>query len=470
LTLKSLLSLLGFLISLLLVYSCKKESFTTDPSARIIVSIDSLKFDSVFTQTGSLTKSFKIKNPNNSNVMLASIKLMDGDRSSFKMNVNGVATTEATEVNIAANDSIYVFVMANINPNNSSLPFVVSDSIQIICNNNKYQVQLEAYAQNALFCNNLTISNDTTWTNIEPIVVLGGLTVDSNATLTLQQGCKIYVHANAPILINGTLKAVGSTDERIQFRGDRLDDPYKFLPGSWPGIRFGASSKNNELQFCIIKNAVIALHVENPSINGNPKFKGHQLLIDNASVAGLKVVNSSVSIDNTLISNCKKNVVIENGGNCNFVNCSFTAYPTLYQFHEFPILEMNNYTYQNGNLVSGDLSAIYTNCVVWSGSSFIDNEIFVSKEGNGLFDVSMENCLIKNSINPDYVTLTNVISNIDPQFDSIDIENNYFDFRTQNSISSPLHDAGKLTAFPFDLDNRPRISGSSTDIGCFEKQ
>jgi len=456
--------------SLLMVYSCKKESINTDPSARIIVSTDTLKFDSVFTQTVSLTQSFKIKNPNNSNLLISSIKLMDGNRSSFKMNVNGVPTNEATDVSIAANDSIYVFVMANINPNNSSLPFVVSDSIQIICNNNYYQVQLEAFAQNAQFCNNLTISSDTTWTNMEPIVVLGGLTVDSNATLTLQQGCKIYVHANAPILINGTLKAVGSTDERIQFRGDRLDDPYKFLPGSWQGIRFGSSSKNNELQFCIIKNAVIALHVENASVNGNPKLKGHQLLIDNASVAGLKVVNSSVSIDNTLISNCKKNVVIENGGNCNFVNCSFTAYPTLYQFHEFPMLEMNNYTYQNGNLVSGDLSAIYTNCVVWSGSSFIDNEIFVSKEGNGLFDVSMENCLIKNSINPDYVTLTNVISNIDPQFDSIDIENNYFDFRTQNTISSPLHDAGKSTAFPFDLDNRPRISGSSTDIGCYEKQ
>lgn len=181
-------------------------------------------------------------------------------------------------------------------------------------------------------------------------------------------------------------------------------------------------------------------------------------------------MNSSVSLDNSLISNCKKNLVIDNGGNCQFVNCSFTAYSTLYQIHELPMLEMNNFTYQNGSLVSGDLKALFTNCVVWSDNSFIEDEVFISKDGNGLFEVTMENCLLKNSLDLNDVTLTDVISNMDPQFDSIDVENNYFDFRSQNNSSSPLHDAGKLTAFPYDLDNSPRISGASTDIGCYEKQ
>jgi hypothetical protein len=395
---------------------------------------------------------------------------MGGNNTPFKMNVNGVSTTEVNDIGVAANDSIYVFVMANVNPNNSSLPFVVSDSIQIICNNNIYQVQLEAYAQNAQFCNNLTIRNDTTWTNTEPIVVLGRLTVDSGATLTLQEGCRIYVHANSPIYIDGTLKANGSSLQHILFCGDRLDEPYRYLPGSWIGIHFRNTSKDNELRFCNILNAKIGLHVENPSVNTSPKLLAHQITIDNTAEAGIKLVNTSLDIDNSLISNGKKNVLIENGGNYNFVNCTLVAGSTIYQFHEFPQLELNNYNLQNGNMVTNNLKAVFTNCVVWSNDNLLDDEISVTKEGNGLFDVLIENSLLKNSIEPNDVTVSDIIRNIDPLFDSIDVENNYFDFRTQNNISSPLQNAGKFTSFLNDLDNRPRLSGTATDIGCYEKQ
>jgi hypothetical protein len=463
-------SFAALMILLIFGYSCKKETILTDESAIISISADSLKFDTVFTQTGSVTQSFKIKNSNNQPIVLSSIKLMGGINNPFKMNVNGVAATEAIDLSISANDSIYVFVMVNINPNNTSNPFIVSDSIRIICNNNSYHVQLEAYGQNAHFYNSAVISNDTTWTNDLPFVVLGGLTIDSNATLTLQEGCRVYMHSNAAIMVDGTLKVNGTADQQIEFAGDRTDDPYRYLPGSWPGIHFNTSSKNNELNFCSIKNATIGLLIENPSTNGTPKVTAHQIIIDNASEAGLLIENSNANIDNSLVSNCKKNVVIQGGGNSSFVSCTLTAYPTLYQFHEFPMLEINNYGFENGNIISRDLKTVFTNCVVWSNSNMIDNEIIVTKEGNGIFDVLLENSLIKNSTDPNNTTLTNVIKNIDPQFDSIDIENNYFDFRTQNNLASPLQNTGKLTPFQKDLDNRPRVSGTATDIGCYEKQ
>ena len=45
--------------------SCNKENFITSSDASLFVSSDSIKFDTVFTSIGSITKSFKIINQNN---------------------------------------------------------------------------------------------------------------------------------------------------------------------------------------------------------------------------------------------------------------------------------------------------------------------------------------------------------------------------------------------------------------------
>jgi hypothetical protein len=60
-----------------------------------------------------------------------------------------------------------------------------------------------------------------------PYVILGSLIIDANKKLTINKGCHIYVHADAPILVDGTLEINGAKDtvDRVQFRGDRLDEP-----------------------------------------------------------------------------------------------------------------------------------------------------------------------------------------------------------------------------------------------------
>ncbi|MEI2747700.1 MAG: hypothetical protein V9E88_02935 [Ferruginibacter sp.] len=109
------------IISLL---SCKKESFITSADARLNITRDSVKFDTVFTSTGSITQSFKIINENNQQLRLSSVKLMGGINSPFKININGFPTVEENNIEIAANDSIYVFVSVTVNPNTANLPFI----------------------------------------------------------------------------------------------------------------------------------------------------------------------------------------------------------------------------------------------------------------------------------------------------------------------------------------------------------
>jgi hypothetical protein len=56
--------------------SCQKDQFILGSDALVGFSADSLKFDTVFTSVGSVTKSFKIKNQNNQKIKLSEIKLM----------------------------------------------------------------------------------------------------------------------------------------------------------------------------------------------------------------------------------------------------------------------------------------------------------------------------------------------------------------------------------------------------------
>ena len=57
----------------------------------------------------------------------------------------------SNNIEIKANDSMYVFVQVNVNPTTANLPFIIRDSIQVSYNGNNKLVQLEAWGQNAHF-------------------------------------------------------------------------------------------------------------------------------------------------------------------------------------------------------------------------------------------------------------------------------------------------------------------------------
>ena len=463
-----------FLIFILILFvsitSCKKESFITSPDATIYISSDTIKYDTVFVTTGSITQSFKIFNTNNQKLLLSQVKLMGGSQSAFNININGIAADQLNNIEIAANDSIYVFVSVTINPNSNNLPFIISDSISVKYNGNEEFVQLQAYGQNAHFLNNQIIDGNVTWTNDLPYVILGSLQIDTTATININAGCKIYTHADAPILVDGTMKINGEKNNEVVFTGDRLDEDYKDLPASWPGIYFRPTSSNNEMTFAIIKNANQAVVVSDPSINANPKLSVHQSIIDNAFDAGLLIKNSFVNVDNSLISNCGNNINIINGGEYHFTNCTAAAYSNVFMLHRNPVLQVNNFSYENGNLITNDISATFSNCIFWGDGGILDDEVTINKEGGNLFNVIMSNCLYKSANGINNAVLNANIINEEPVFDSIDVIKNYYDFRMNNAISSPAIDNGGNTSFPLDLDNQPRQSGIGTDIGCYEKQ
>lgn len=457
--------LLILFVSMIFLFSCRKDSFITSPDARVTITADSLKYDTVFVTAGSTYRTFKILNENNQKLRISSLRLMGGSGSSYKMNVDGIPGTQFNNLDIEANDSLYVFVQVNVDPVAGNLPFIIRDSIQVSYNGKNRLVQLEAWGQNAHFFRNRVIAANETWNNDMPYVILGSLTVNSNQILTINKGCRIFVHADAPILVNGSLLVNGLKDtiDRVYFRGDRLDDPYKDFPASWPGIFFQPGSKDNILNYAVIKNAYQAIGIQDPSPNANPKLILNECIIDNAYDAGIISLNSSIRARNCLISNCGKNLLLAKGGDYQFTHCTVVTIANSFIEHKNPVLVLSN----AAGGITTPLNAVFRNCIFWGENGLVNDEVIVIKDGTTPFSVNFDYGLWKVQSTPANITSTQVINNQAPQFDSINTSKNYYDFRLK--AGSPAINKGVNALVITDLDGKPRPVGLP-DLGCFEKQ
>ncbi|PWT71448.1 MAG: hypothetical protein C5B59_17890 [Bacteroidetes bacterium] len=454
---------------ILLILSCKKDSFTTSSSAAIGFSSDTLFFDTVFTTTGSVTKFVKISNLNDQKIMLSGIKLMGGAQSPFKLNIDGAAGPFSTNNELQANDSLYIFVSVTVNPTTANLPFILRDSIQVSYNGNTNYIQLQAWGQNAHFLKSTIITGNVTWPNDLPYVILGGIVVDSNATLTIQKGAKIHLHADAPFLVDGTLLVQGEKEDssRVYFLSDRLDDPYSNYPGSWPGVIFSTSSKDNVFEYAVVRNAYQGLIAEDASTDTNPKLTLNECIIDNIYDVGILGVNTSIRARNCLVSNCGKNIILGYGGNYDFSDCTVASYSNEFIQHLNPVIAISNYISNGNSTQTGDLNGQFTNCIFWGENGTVDDELIVSKaSSNTAFSVNFSNCLWKTKNFPQNIDTAAVILNADPLFQTINNTKRIYDFHLQNG--SPAIDHGKANSIAIDLDGNSRPVGAFPDIGCYE--
>lgn len=454
---------------LTILISCRKDSFITSADARVTITADTLKYDTVFVTAGSTYRTFKIINENNQKIRLSSLKLMGGAGSVFKMNVDGTPGTQFSNIEIGANDSLYVFAQVNVNPSAANLPFILRDSIEVSFNGNKRLVQLEAWGQNAHFFRDKVVAVNETWNNDLPYVLLGSLLINANQTLTINKGCRIYVHADAPIVVNGSLVVNGLKDtaDRVYFRGDRLDEPYRDYPASWPGIFFQPGSKDNVFTYADIRNAYQAVALQDPSPNANPKLILNECVIDNAYDAGIISLNSSVRARNCLVSNCGKNLFLVKGGDYQFTHCTVVTYANRFIDHRDPVLVVSNFISVNNTPVTANLNAVFRNCIFWGDNGLVNDEVVVAKSGATTFNVNFDYNLWKVQTTPANITSNQLINNQSPQFDSVNTSRNYYDFRLK--ASSPALNKGINAGIATDLDGKPRTVGLP-DLGCFEKQ
>jgi len=451
-------------------FSCKKDHIYSGSDARLAFSTDTVHFDTVFTTIGSATKYFIVYNPQNKPINISSIRLSKGSQSFFRMNVNGISTREIRNVQLDPRDSMFIFVEVKVDPTNQNNPVVIRDSIEFFLNGNLQDVDLIAYGQDVHLINAQIIEQNTTWIADKPYLVYNSMLVDSNVTLTIEAGATLYFHHKSRMYIKGTLIANGSLQSPIVFRGDRLEEWYQKIPGQWDGIYFVMGSKDNVMNYCEVRNAIIGIQVDTLASFTQPTLTISNSKIMNMNVAGIFAQGSTIKAWNCIIANCGQfAIALTIGGAYEFYHC--TIYNSwFYTNRQTPSVWLNNY-YQDiyGNIQVRPLEkATFSNCIIFGNK---ETEIVIDKFPNSpVFSYQFKNCLIKagsdlNTQNPAH--WINIYKNELPRFKDASSEKFELD-----SLSFCI-DKGDINVgleYPLDYNGNSRIVDSKPDLGAFERQ
>lgn len=402
-----------FTVLLMVFSSCKKDKILKDNSAKVSFSDETVLFDTVFTSIGSATRHVRVRNQNNQRINISSIRLKGGTSSQFIVNVDGAKGVSFSDIEIAANDSMYIFIQVNVNPNNLNSPIIVEDELEFVVNGNTQIMKLEAWGQDAYYHHptnaikfrdgqylpySLISKNpnaDTIWKKDKPHVIYGYLVVDSAQKLTIQAGVQIYLNYKAAIWVYryGQLRVLGQKDKEVVFQSARREKDYADEEGQWDRIWINEGSTQNKIDYAIIKNGVIGIQAER---FGNDLSEPARLTITNTKIQnmslwGMYCVAYSVTAGNNVISNCQEFCLnLSVGGDYKFYHCTFANFWNKAKARENPAVHISNYT----KLQVLPLVSYFGNCII-DGKR--ENEINLDIKEDTTFKPSyvFSNCWLK---------------------------------------------------------------------------
>jgi hypothetical protein len=442
--------------------SCKKKQFKADGNLEF--SLDTLVFDTVFTTVGSTTGQFKVYNRHNKGITIEEIELMGGENSPFSINFDGLQGTFFEDIGIEGGDSLFCFVEVTLSVNGTNLPMVVEDSIRFRTNGTDQYVKLAVWGQDAYF-HNYDI-NSGTWSTDKPHVVYGRAQVAPNQTLTIDAGTKVYLHKNSAIYVyRGTLNVTGTANNKVIFRGDRLESFYDNVPGQWYGIYLD-SAYDCSIDHAVIKNATTGIHVESkdPDQPGETTVKVTNTEIKNSASFGMLLYDlPKVEAENVLIykSGIHALIVLQ-GAEMKFTHCDLLAYGP--GDGSYPAVGMRNYfTAGNGITTVRDITAEFNNCVIYGNDE--EQLVMDTLSGAGIdIDFIYRNCLLRTELSASSPLFSGCVFNVPPLFS--DISGNDFRFTSPSSGLSNLGNPAYQTAGNTDLLGVPRQN--PPDIGVYE--
>jgi len=459
-----------YLIPLLLIpvlfMQCRKESLITDANAKLSFSNDTIVFDTVFTTIGSATYSMRVYNNNNQAIKISELWLSGGNQSSFRLNVDGLPTISTTDIEIPANDSIFIFAEVTIDPLNSNLPLVIEDSIQFRTNGNLQAVKLVAWGQDAHFHYGNVLPCNETWVNDKPHVLYGQVAVDSACQLTIQAGTRIHAHNNSYLLVyKGSLDIIGSEANPVTFEGDRLESFYEDSPGQWLGVWL-FKARDSNIDYAVIKNSTWGVRMDSISDDGfgTNGLTMKNSVIENVSAAGLYLGGATFTGENLLVTNCGQFCFLGIfGGQYNLRHCTFANYWS-FGTRQDPLFAMSNW-YEAGSqeIIRPLINTRFDNCIFYGNN---DEELLVDIKDEGAQDYLFNHCLFKTSEPVSGSRYNSAYKNFDPGF----VEISEADYRLLNgAYATDRGDPLTNTSNFMDLLGNSRFDGMP-DLGCYEVQ
>ena len=409
------------------------ESFTTSRGDLLEFTADTLKMDTVFSNTGSSTYTFWVYNRTDKGIRLSSMRLKNGNQTGFRVNVDGsyldnTLGAVVTDLEVRKGDSLRIFVELTSPETHQLEPQMVIDDLLFQLESGVEQrVRLEAWAWDAVKMTDLVVSRDTTIDTRVPIILYGnGLRIDSGAVLTLR-GTTLYFHDRAGIDVYGRLVA-----EDCVMRGDRLDRMFDYLPydrvsGQWRGLCFASSSTGNMLSNTEIRNAMTAVMLADSAAMDTTQLRLQMshCIIHNAKGHGLVSYNSNVALDYCQLTNTLGDCLAVYGGRCLIDHC------TLAQFYPF---SADRGAALRFVAAKGDVSITCRNSIV---TGYADDVLMGEQtDTTTTMRYLFEDCLLRTpKVENDTMSFRNIIWETPKDsiqgklhFVNIDEENLYYDF------------------------------------------
>lgn len=476
------LLLSGLFALCFLFTSCYKPHAFLSQGGMLSFSEDTLKFDTVFSTSKTATHLLKVYNKENQFVKI-SIGLKNGNSSSYDLSIDGKTGKKINDIELAPFDSVFVFLTMLTDSNTEDLPFVVEDVLQAQLNENTFEIPIIGYAQNAYYITDSVLSTMTFATD-RPYVIVNSALVAEGATVTIPAGVKIYMHRNSRLFVQGTLKMMGTLENKIEVQGDRIDrniyvGSYEDVPGEWGGIYFLSQSHNNEINYAIIKNGGLSTTVgsastlpaviqvdEDTKKDGTPKLKLNNTIIKNAVAYGLIAFQSSIVAENCVIVNSQDlTLALLQGGNYQFYDCTIGSPGGIKFFSRMSgtvsVAVQNYYALSATTYAAADLNALFKNCIIFG---YNEEEFVAAKKDDFSTVITLDHCLIKHKEPlPTFVSTSALVENQDPLF--LDLSKS--DFRV--ITGSPAINKG-IAAGVLSLDINGISRSATPTIGAYEFQ
>lgn len=456
------------------------DSFTTDAGALLSFSTDTIRFDTVITTVGSSTRRIQVYNPNDKGVRIAMVSLQKGERTPFRVNVDGTylepeSGARAYDFEVRGKDSIHVFAEVTVPSWMQDAPFEMTDTLLFMLESGVQQrVILTAVGQDAYMWRGKVIQADTVCETVRPIVIYDSLVVAEGATLTLNPGVQLYFHDGANLLVRGTLKAAGTHAKPVVFRGDRTDNmfdylPYDNTPSRWGGIILYASSMDNTFDYADIHSASFGIRCDS-SATDRTKLTLTNSVLHNIGGEGLGLYHCRSYVSNTQISNTQGNCVSVVGGWTEFLHC------TIAQFYPWTA-ERGDALYLANKWLSAPYPlehAAFRNCLI---TGYAEDVVMGGLEDpDQNLDYYFGHCLLRTVESDDAVRFVGIVYDKDSNeggqekhFRRFDTDNYLYDFRL-DSLSAARNIGAKEWAAdcPTDYDGQSRLEDAAPDAGCYE--
>jgi len=426
--------------------SCRKDFDFAPSTGNLEFSKDTLFLDTIFTNFSSSTYSLKVYNKSNNDISIPTLRLGLGESSSYRLNIDGIPGKVFEDVELLANDSLYIFIETTFNTNEQPVPenqFLYTDAIEFDTGSNEQKVELITLIQDAtlIFPNRdankvietLTLNingepvetefqgrellpEELTFTNKKPYIIYGFATVPTG------ENSGIIVSNNASIQVNGEFSEdQDALDNEVIFESDRLESSFSDTPGQWDTIWLLDGSINNTFNYTTIKNATIGILCDGNPDDVNDKLTITNSKIYNSSNFGILGRNTSIAAENLVINNTGQSAFAgTSGGKYNFTHSTLTNYWTN-SIRQLPTILLRTFPLDTDedNTTEDLVEANFNNCIIY-GNNNSEIEIENIEDDVALFNFKFTNCLIR---------FNNINNSTDTNYDITDIdhyENNIF--------------------------------------------